>query len=74
MELIKELQDHVKTITAPYKYPREIEFIDELPKTASGKIRRLELRQLEQLKKIDNMNKHEGMCFVSSCLLYVKAI
>ncbi len=45
--LIKELQDHVKTITAPYKYPREIEFIDELPKTSSGKIRRIELRQKE---------------------------
>jgi len=50
-ELIKELQDYVKTITAPYKYPREIEFIHELPKTASGKIRRIELRQLEQQKK-----------------------
>ncbi|WP_313891571.1 acyl-CoA synthetase MbcS [Psychrobacillus sp.] len=50
-ELIKELQDHVKALTAPYKYPREIEFIKELPKTASGKIRRVELRQQEQLKK-----------------------
>ncbi|KGR77516.1 acyl-CoA synthetase MbcS [Ureibacillus manganicus] len=45
--IITELQDHVKTITAPYKYPRAIEFIDELPKTASGKIRRIELRQKE---------------------------
>lgn len=42
--LIKELQDHVKEMTAPYKYPREIEFIDELPKTTSGKVRRVELR------------------------------
>ena len=43
--LIKELQDHVKQLTAPYKYPREIEFIKELPKTVSGKIRRVELRE-----------------------------
>ena len=44
-ELIKELQDHVKRVTAPYKYPRVIEFVDELPKTISGKIRRVEIRQ-----------------------------
>lgn len=44
-ELIKELQDHVKRITAPYKYPRVIEFVDELPKTISGKIRRTEIRK-----------------------------
>ena len=44
-ELIKELQDHVKQVTAPYKYPRVIEFVDELPKTISGKIRRVEIRQ-----------------------------
>lgn len=44
-ELIKELQDHVKRTTAPYKYPRVIEFVDELPKTISGKIRRVEIRQ-----------------------------
>lgn len=44
--LVKQLQDHVKGITAPYKYPRVIEFLDELPKTASGKIRRVELRKL----------------------------
>lgn len=42
--LIEELQNHVKTLTAPYKYPRVIEFLDELPKTISGKIRRVELR------------------------------
>ena len=40
-----ELQEHVKRTTAPYKYPREIEFVDELPKTVSGKIRRVELRK-----------------------------
>lgn len=44
-ELAKELQDFVKNLTAPYKYPREIEFETELPKTVSGKIRRVELRQ-----------------------------
>ena len=43
-ELIRELQDHVKRITAPYKYPRIIEFGDELPKTISGKIRRKAIR------------------------------
>ena len=42
-----ELQEHCKRVTAPYKYPREIEFIAELPKTRSGKIRRVELRQAE---------------------------
>ncbi|MGM0711563.1 acyl--CoA ligase [Brevibacillus parabrevis] len=45
--LVAELQDHVKTLTAPYKYPRKIEFVQELPKTTSGKIRRIELRQQE---------------------------
>lgn len=43
-DLVKELQDHVKRVTAPYKYPRVIEFVDELPKTISGKIRRVEIR------------------------------
>ena len=43
-ELTRELQDHVKNVTAAYKYPREIEFVSELPKTISGKIRRVELR------------------------------
>jgi acyl-coenzyme A synthetase/AMP-(fatty) acid ligase len=46
-DLVKELQTHVKTVTAPYKYPRKIEFVTELPKTVSGKIRRVELRQKE---------------------------
>ncbi len=44
-ELIKELQNHVKKVTAPYKYPRVIEFVGELPKTISGKIRRVEIRE-----------------------------
>ena len=43
--LTKELQDHVKKVTAPYKYPRIIEYMDELPKTISGKILRRELRK-----------------------------
>jgi len=43
-ELIRELQNHVKCVTAPYKYPRIIEFVPELPKTISGKIRRLDIR------------------------------
>jgi acetyl-CoA synthetase len=50
-ELVRELQEHVKRVTAPYKYPREIEFIDELPKTVSGKIRRVELRQREEARR-----------------------
>ncbi|MBM4762568.1 acyl--CoA ligase [Bacillus sp. B15-48] len=45
--LISILQNHVKSMTAPYKYPRKIEFIQELPKTTSGKIRRVELRRKE---------------------------
>lgn len=47
---VKELQNFVKEHTAPYKYPRAIEFLDELPKTASGKIRRIELREAEYQK------------------------
>ena len=46
--LIKELQQHVKRVTAPYKYPRIIEFVDELPKTISGKIRRVEIRKKDK--------------------------
>ena len=46
-ELVKELQDHVKAVTAPYKYPRRVEFVESLPKTISGKIRRIELRERE---------------------------
>jgi acetyl-CoA synthetase len=45
--LVKTLQDHVKELTAPYKYPRAIEFVSDLPKTTSGKIRRVELRKRE---------------------------
>jgi acyl-coenzyme A synthetase/AMP-(fatty) acid ligase len=45
--LAKQLQDHVKAVTAPYKYPRKLEFVESLPKTVSGKIRRIELRERE---------------------------
>jgi acetyl-CoA synthetase/medium-chain acyl-CoA synthetase len=46
-ELVLELQSHVRNTTAPYKYPRKIDFVSELPKTISGKIRRVELRDRE---------------------------
>mgnify|MGYP000879896329 CR=1 FL=1 len=56
-ELVKELQDHVKRVTAPYKYPRIIEFADELPKTISGKIRRVEIREQDEQDIDRNKNK-----------------
>jgi acyl-coenzyme A synthetase/AMP-(fatty) acid ligase len=46
-QMAAELQDHVKRTTAPYKYPREIEFVAELPKNASGKVLRRVLRDRE---------------------------
>jgi len=49
--LVKELQNHVKNTTAPYKYPRIVEFADSLPKTISGKIRRTELRERDNASK-----------------------
>lgn len=49
-ELVKELQTYVKNATAPYKYPRIVEFVDELPKTISGKIRRVEIRKNDNNK------------------------
>ncbi len=48
--LVRELQDHVKHATAPYKYPRIVEFVKELPKTTSGKIRRVEIRENDNKK------------------------
>lgn len=47
-DLVKEIQDFVKRMTAPYKYPRVVEFVDELPKTISGKIRRVEIRNWDR--------------------------
>ncbi len=49
-ELIKELQNHVKKATAPYKYPRIVEFVDELPKTLGGKIKRAQIRKESENK------------------------
>jgi acetyl-CoA synthetase len=46
-DLVSDLQEHVKRVTAPYKYPRSIEFVETLPKTISGKIKRNELRERE---------------------------
>jgi acyl-coenzyme A synthetase/AMP-(fatty) acid ligase len=46
-ELSNEIKAHVKSVTAPFKYPRKIEYLAELPKTVSGKIRRVELRAKE---------------------------
>ena len=43
-DLVRDIQNHAKRVTAPYKYPRQIEFIDDLPKTPTGKIRRRVLR------------------------------
>jgi acetyl-CoA synthetase len=56
--LTREIQEHVKKVTAPYKYPRAIEYVESLPKTISGKIRRKELRENE-MKKISGENNHE---------------
>ncbi len=50
-QMVKEIQEHTKKVAAPYKYPREIEFVIELPKTQSGKIKRKDLRELEKQKK-----------------------
>ena len=52
-ELVRELQNYVKELTAPYNYPREIGFVTELSKTSSGKIKRAELRKREY--------EHEGL-------------
>ena len=45
-ELVKALQDHVKATLAPYKYPREITFVEQLPRTETGKLQRFKLRQM----------------------------
>ena len=56
-DLVKELQNYVKTHTAPYKYPRQVEFVDELPKTISGKIRRVEIRSTDNTKAEESLRK-----------------
>jgi len=55
-DLVKDIQEHTKMVSAPYKYPREIEFVTELPKTQSGKIKRKNLRELEKEKKLGGKN------------------
>jgi len=57
--LVRELQNHVKKVTAPYKYPRQIEFVAALPKTISGKIRRRELRE-QEIARISTENGGVG--------------
>jgi acyl-coenzyme A synthetase/AMP-(fatty) acid ligase len=57
--LAAELQEHCKKVTAPYKYPRNIEFVTTLPKTVSGKIRRVELRNKEWGRPIPASNERE---------------
>ena len=49
-ELTKELQDYVKKLTAPYKYPRIIDYVESLPKTTSGKIIRKAIRKTDEMK------------------------
>ncbi len=49
--LTREVQEKVKEVTEPYKYPRVVEFVPELPKTISGKIRRVEIRQEDDLRR-----------------------
>ena len=57
--LVRALQDHVKAVTAPYKYPRSIAFLDELPKTMTGKIQRRVLRDIEKDRAVsDGKTKH----------------
>ena len=51
-ELKKDIQDYVKRVTAPYKYPRIIEFVDELPKTISGKIKRAHIRKVDHGEEV----------------------
>jgi acetyl-CoA synthetase len=55
--LVRDIQQHVKRVTAPYKYPRAVEFVKELPKTISGKIKRRELRMMEFERKRDVIEK-----------------
>jgi len=56
-DLVKDIQKHAKNVAAPYKYPREIEFVEELPKTQSGKIKRKQLRELEKERKLGGLKK-----------------
>jgi acetyl-CoA synthetase len=59
--LIREIQNHAKRVTAPYKYPRAIEFVESLPKTVSGKIKRNELRDREMKRSLNGNNAGKGV-------------
>lgn len=62
-DFVKILQEHTQKVSAPYKYPREIEFVRELPKTQSGKIKRKILREFEKRKKLGDKNyEYNCMC------------
>lgn len=65
-DLVKELQTYVKTHTAPYKYPRQIEFVTELPKTVSGKIRRVEIRSNDNGKADEALKELRRILFEDS--------
>ena len=54
-DLTRELQKWVKRKTAPYKYPRIIDYVDELPRTVNGKIRRVAIRQNDEAKNVDGL-------------------
>jgi len=58
--LVKDIQRYVKRVTAPYKYPRRVEFVESLPKTISGKIRRHELRELEMKRFMENNSRNSS--------------
>ncbi|MCK8519595.1 AMP-binding protein [Methanoculleus sp. 7T] len=60
--LVKDIQKHVKRVTAPYKYPRAVEFVESLPKTISGKIKRHELREIEMKRFMDNNSHGSKKC------------
>jgi acetyl-CoA synthetase len=57
-ELVMELQQHVRGLLAPYEYPKEIEFIDQLPMTTTGKVQRRVLRLREEERAILLLTKH----------------
>ncbi|UYV61957.1 ACSM3 [Cordylochernes scorpioides] len=67
-DLVKQLQDHVKSLTAPYKYPRKVEFVDSLPKTISGKVQRSALRKMEwkDLKILAAISQARKICVANN--------
>ena len=67
-ELKHEIQMYVKSVTAPYKYPRIIEFVDELPKTISGKIKRA------QIRKVDNRQEYPYLAYRGSTIKSYKVV